>query len=147
MRRIDLVEVASEAGVARRRAVRQRAWFHCRLGSSRVGQSDLWMVTLAEQSSSRSCRGGESTAATEDSGYGWQGIRSCGWLPNRRRAQILPLCRARLNQAPSAEMPAIAKPTLWSCTHCQGLMHLVELLSAAQLFFTERKEFHALDSS
>jgi hypothetical protein len=44
-------------------------------------------------------------------------------------------------------MPAIAKPTLWSCTHCHGLMHLVELLSAAQLFFTERKEFHPLDSS
>jgi hypothetical protein len=37
--------------------------------------------------------------------------------------------------------------TLWSCTHCHGLMHLVEPLSAAQLFFTERKEFHALDSS
>ena len=78
---------------------------------------------------------------------GFPRIRYFGWLSNRMRARILPLCRARLNQAPPAEMAAIAKPTLWSCTHCHGLMHLVESLSTAQLFFTERKEFHTLDSS
>jgi Putative transposase len=78
---------------------------------------------------------------------GFPRIRYFGWLSNRRRARILPLCRARLNQAPSVEMPAIVKPTLWSCTHCHGLMHLVEPLSPAQLFFTQPTEFHALDSS
>ena len=78
---------------------------------------------------------------------GFPRIRYFGWLSNRMRARILPLCRARLSQAPPAEIPAIAKPTLWSCTHCHGLMHLVERLSAAHLFFTEPKEFHALDSS
>lgn len=78
---------------------------------------------------------------------GFPRIRYFGWLSNRRRTRILPLCRARLNQAPSAEMPSIAKPTLWTCPHCHGLMHLVERLSSAQLFFIERKEFHAFDSS
>ena len=65
MQRIGLVEVANEAGVARRRAVRRRAWFHRRLGSSRVSDSDRWMVMLAEQLSSLSRRAVESTAATE----------------------------------------------------------------------------------
>ena len=65
MQRIGLVEVGSEAGVEQRRAVQRRAWFHRRLGSSRLGQSDRWMVMLAEQPSSLSCRGVESTAATE----------------------------------------------------------------------------------
>jgi Putative transposase len=78
---------------------------------------------------------------------GFPRIRYFGWLSNRMRARILPLCRAQLNQAPLAEIPAVAKPTLWSCTHCHGLIHLVEPLSAAQLFFTERTEFHTFDSS
>jgi hypothetical protein len=78
---------------------------------------------------------------------GFPRIRYFGWLSNRMRGRILPLCRARLNQAPPVEMPATAKHASWSCTHCQGLMQTVEKLSAAQLFFTERKKFHALDSS
>jgi hypothetical protein len=45
---------------------------------------------------------------------GFPRIRYFGWLSNRMRARILPLCRARLNQATPAEIPAIAKPTLWS---------------------------------
>ena len=78
---------------------------------------------------------------------GFPRIRYFGWLSNRRRTRILPLCRARLNQVPSAEEPFIPTSTLWNCPHCHGRMHRVEPLSAAQLFFTERKELHALDSS
>jgi hypothetical protein len=63
------------------------------------------------------------------------------------RSRILPLCRARLNQAPPAEVPVTAKQLSWNCTHCQGLMQQVEKLSAAQLFFAKRRELHALDSS
>jgi len=49
MLRAALVEVASEAGVGRRRAVRQRAWLRRRLDSSRVNESDRWSVMLLEQ--------------------------------------------------------------------------------------------------
>jgi Putative transposase len=78
---------------------------------------------------------------------GFPRIRYFGWLSNRMRSRILPLCRARLNQAPSAEVPVTAKQVSRSCTHCQGLMRTVENLSAAQLFFTKRNEVPALDSS
>ena len=78
---------------------------------------------------------------------GFPRIRYFGWLSNRRRTRMLPLCRTRLNQAHPAETPPIAISTLWKCPHCHGLMHRVEPLSAAQLFFTERKALHALDSS
>ncbi len=44
-----LVEVANEAGVAQRRAVRRRAWLRRRLGSSRVNESDRWTVMPAKQ--------------------------------------------------------------------------------------------------
>ena len=74
-------------------------------------------------------------------------IRYFGWLSNRVRSRILPLCRARLNQAPPAEVPVTAKQVSRHCTHCQGLMQPVEKLSAAQLFFTKRNEVHVLDSS
>jgi Putative transposase len=78
---------------------------------------------------------------------GFPRIRYFGWLSNRKRTRMLPLCRTRLNQAHPTETPPIAIPTLWNCPHCHGLMNRVEPLSAAQLFFTERKELHALDSS
>jgi Putative transposase len=78
---------------------------------------------------------------------GFPRIRYFGFLANRRRAHMLPLCRALPNQPLPAKTPSIAKPMLRKCPRCHGLMHLVELLSAARLFFTEPKEFHPLDSS
>jgi hypothetical protein len=78
---------------------------------------------------------------------GFPRIRYFGFLANRRRARMLPLCHALLNQAPPTETPVIARPTQWECPHCHGRMHLVARLSAAQIFFAERKEFHTLDSS
>ena len=78
---------------------------------------------------------------------GFPRIRYFGWLSNRMRGQILPLCRALLNQAPRAQVTVSAKQLSWNCTHCQGLMQLVETLSPAQLFFAQGKEFHLLDSS
>jgi hypothetical protein len=37
--------------------------------------------------------------------------------------------------------------TVWNCPHCHQPMHLVERLTAAQLFFATYKEAHAHDSS
>jgi hypothetical protein len=78
---------------------------------------------------------------------GFPRIRYFGFLANRKRARMLPLCRALLHQLVPAEAPLLAKATLWTCPHCHGLMHLVERMTAAQLLFAEKKERHLLDSS
>ena len=49
MLRTGLVEVESEAGVARPRAFRRRAWFRRRQGSSRVSGPDRWTVMPPKQ--------------------------------------------------------------------------------------------------
>ena len=78
---------------------------------------------------------------------GFPRIRYFGFLANRRRARMLPLCRDLLNQAPPTETPFIARPALRKCPHCHGRMHLVARLSVAQFFFAQRKEAYQLDSS
>ena len=74
-------------------------------------------------------------------------IRYFGFLANRTRARMLPLCRALLHQAPPQETPLLAKPSLWKCPQCHGIMHLVERMTAAQLFFAEHRKEYRLDSS
>ena len=69
---------------------------------------------------------------------GFMRIRNFGFLANRRRAELLPLC-LRLLQ--SSDHPAVATaspaalpiPSLWRCPLCGGTMQVVERLSAAQL--------------
>lgn len=68
---------------------------------------------------------------------GFVRIRHHGFLANRRRATILPLCFARLAAA-SAVIPVTthppASPNSWTCPHCGGPMVVEERLTAAQLF-------------
>ncbi len=78
---------------------------------------------------------------------GFPRIRYFGFLANRRRARMLPLCRDLLHQAPPAETSFLARPTLWKCPHCHGRMHLLERMTSAQLFFAEPKAAYLLDSS
>jgi hypothetical protein len=73
-------------------------------------------------------------------------IRYFGWLANRRRGELLPLCRTLLNQpAPAAqdhEPPQLAK-----CPCCQGVMEIVEHLTAAQIRFAVLGREYTLDTS
>jgi hypothetical protein len=78
---------------------------------------------------------------------GFPRIRYFCFLANRRRARMLPLCRALLHQAPPVETPVLARPSAWNCPRCHQLMHLVERMTAAQLFFANKKERQLLDSS
>jgi hypothetical protein len=78
---------------------------------------------------------------------GFPRIRYFGFLANRRRARMLPLCRALFHQAPPTETPFIPKATPAKCPRCHGRMHLIEQLSVAQLFFIQRTEAYLLDSS
>jgi hypothetical protein len=69
---------------------------------------------------------------------GFVRIRNFGFLANRRRANLLPLCVHLLNSQVRAAMakPAPSEPrglTLWKCPHCGGEMKLVERFTAAQI--------------
>ena len=75
---------------------------------------------------------------------GFPRIRYFGWLANRRRGALLPLCRTLLavEPLPVPATPA-ATPILWLCPCCQGPMRVIERLTAQQL----REEVQHLDSS
>src|SRR5579863_3314625 len=68
---------------------------------------------------------------------GFVRIRFCGFLANRRRRELLPLCR-RLLDAPltRSTMPAPCEPKIsgtWTCPHCGGAMALIERLTPKQI--------------
>ena len=69
---------------------------------------------------------------------GFVRIRNFGFLANRNRAVLLPLC-LQLIGGPQEETASPASPSpdethaLWNCPVCGGSMHVVERLSAAQL--------------
>jgi hypothetical protein len=69
---------------------------------------------------------------------GFVRIRNFGFLANRQRATLLPLCfqllRGSENMPAPPASPSTTKPrTLWNCPACGGTMHVVERLSTAQL--------------
>ena len=68
---------------------------------------------------------------------GFVRIRHFGFLANRRRASLLPLCFAALNSVPSQAEPetstAPTTPPLWRCPKCGGPMAVVQRFTAAQL--------------
>jgi Putative transposase len=69
---------------------------------------------------------------------GFVRIRNFGFLANRQRAILLPLCfqllRGSETMPASTASPATKQPdSLWNCPVCAGTMHVVERLSAAQL--------------
>jgi hypothetical protein len=72
-------------------------------------------------------------------------IRYFGWLANRRRGELLPLCRALLHHpTPTAEPD---EPPVAKCPRCHGAMCIVERLTAAQIRFAVHRMEYALDSS
>ena len=70
---------------------------------------------------------------------GFVRIRNCGFLANRQRAKLLPLCFRLLgssaDHARAEDITDEAKPTvtLPKCPLCSGAMRVVERLSSAQL--------------
>jgi Putative transposase/Transposase zinc-binding domain len=69
---------------------------------------------------------------------GFVRMRNFGFLANRQRAMLLPLCFRLLQHAAeistSTALPAADHPhSLWNCPVCGGTMHVIERLSAAQL--------------
>jgi hypothetical protein len=70
---------------------------------------------------------------------GFVRIRFFGFLANRRRAALLPLCRLLLNgnqQQPPSIPPQVAdtrRPTVWLCPQCGGPMVVIERLTTQQI--------------
>jgi hypothetical protein len=69
---------------------------------------------------------------------GFVRIRNFGFLANRNRATLLPLCLQLLGGSEKLTVSSPSSPTdqtrsLWNCPVCGGTMHVIERLSAAQL--------------
>jgi hypothetical protein len=68
---------------------------------------------------------------------GFVRIRHFGFLANRRRSTLLPLCMAALSTVSSQAKPetstAQESQPLWRCPKCGGPMAVIERLTAAQL--------------
>src|SRR5215470_2799152 len=66
---------------------------------------------------------------------GFVRIRNFGFLANRQRATLLPLCFQLLDaaQQPRAEQDASDSNDLWRCPKCGGPMVVVERLTAAEI--------------
>ena len=67
---------------------------------------------------------------------GFVRIRNFGFLANRRRATLLPLCFHLLGSAPQAEPDrsgSKGSSDLWLCPKCGAPMRVIERLSAAEI--------------
>jgi hypothetical protein len=72
-------------------------------------------------------------------------VRYFGWLANRRRGHLLPLCRTLLQQNPNPpEIPN--KPYIPHCPKCNGEMRIIERLTAAQLWKALQRMAYVLDT-
>ena len=78
---------------------------------------------------------------------GFVRIRNFGFLANRQRAILLPLCFQLLHgseniTASPASPPADQPQSLWNCPVCGATMHVVERLTAAQLLLRSPPQPH-----
>ena len=69
---------------------------------------------------------------------GFVRIRSCGFLANRRRGELLPLCRRLLETCPLQRWttPTASEPKLpcaWLCPQCGGTMAVIKRLTPHQI--------------
>jgi len=63
---------------------------------------------------------------------GFPRIRYFGWLANRKRQKLLPLCRL-LAKAPEPVPSVPDQQVPQKCPKCQGTMRIVERLTAGQI--------------
>ena len=73
-------------------------------------------------------------------------IRYFGWLANRRRGNLLPLCRKLLNQPPPADQNAT--PVQYAkCPQCKGDMIIIKHFTPAQIRFLKLGLKYVADTS
>lgn len=70
---------------------------------------------------------------------GFVRIRNFGFLANRHRATLLPLCSQLLNSAPQSSSSTPPSPneagalSFWTCPVCSGPMRVIEMLTVARI--------------
>jgi hypothetical protein len=74
-------------------------------------------------------------------------IRYFGWLANRRRRELLPLCRTLLAAAPPPAATNSSETAVWKCPACGGVMRVTERLTAKQILREQSHRVCILDSS
>jgi hypothetical protein len=75
-------------------------------------------------------------------------IRYFGWLANRRRRELLPLCRTLLAAVPPTVVASANRHCCLACPVCGGAMRVVERLTAMQILREEQsRRVCILDSS
>jgi hypothetical protein len=83
--------------------------------------------------------------------HGFVRIRFFGFLANRRRKSLLPLCHRLLLMASSRGLPSIqpkvSSRAVWRCPRCGELMVLVQSFTAEELNSQTLKRRVDLDSS
>lgn len=79
---------------------------------------------------------------------GFPRIRYFGWMANRRRGELLPVCRTLLAAVPPmAATSPTADPPVWQCPCCGGAMHVVDRLTARQILQEQQRQVCFIDSS
>ncbi len=78
---------------------------------------------------------------------GFPRIRYFGWMANRRRPEMLPLCRALLATPPPAVACDNTDTAVWRCPACGAAMRVVERLTAKQILREQACRVGILDSS
>jgi hypothetical protein len=74
-------------------------------------------------------------------------IRYFGWFANRRRRNLLPLCRTLLAVAPPPTVTTDSGPAVWRCPACGSAMRVAERLTAKQILREQSPRVCILDSS
>ena len=72
-------------------------------------------------------------------------IRYFGWLANRRRRELLPLCRTLLAVASPPTNANPADTAVWRCPVCGHAMHIVERLTARQILTGHFRQVYILE--
>jgi hypothetical protein len=83
--------------------------------------------------------------------HGFVRIRFFGFLSNRRRKSLLPLCRQLLQMVPPRNVDSIQPRAccraVWQCPHCGGSMLLMQRFTAAELKSQSAQRTIHIDSS
>jgi hypothetical protein len=83
--------------------------------------------------------------------HGFVRIRFFGFLSNRRRKSLLPLCRQLLRMVPARNVdsiqPKACRRDVWQCPHCGGSMLLLQRLTASELKSQSAQRRIHIDSS
>ena len=75
-------------------------------------------------------------------------IRYFGWLANRHRRELLPLCRTLVAVVPPAAAASLTGDTPgWHCPCCGGEMRVVQRLTAKQILQELQRQVCFIDSS